>query len=253
MLQPGGGYGAAIASPGCGDVRSGWCSSMRPGPCGGCTACCTSSQFVHIEPDETRTLSRIPAALLFPAPGLPRGHRLMGYDENGHCPMLVDATCSIYADRPRTCRTYDCRIFPAADIAVELDQRGIGLFQALELQAGRARKHDRDQGGDNPCDEEPGAPRIRPETLTTARRRLLLLDGLIVAPCPWYDPGRARERATQRAVLAVEIHHAFLQEDQVSGLASVVDRPDPEVVVAELTRVTQAHRDGAPGARVRRR
>ena len=29
-------------------------------PCGACTACCTSSQFVHIEPDETETLARGP-------------------------------------------------------------------------------------------------------------------------------------------------------------------------------------------------
>ena len=57
-------------------------------PCDGCTACCTSSQFVHIGPDETDTLAHIPAALLFPAPRLPDGHVLLGYDEHGHCPML---------------------------------------------------------------------------------------------------------------------------------------------------------------------
>lgn len=88
-------------------------------PCGGCTACCTSSQFVHIAPDETDTLAHIPGELLFPAPGLPRGHVLLGYDERGHCPMLKDNQCSIYAHRPRTCRTYDCRIFPAADVEVD--------------------------------------------------------------------------------------------------------------------------------------
>ena len=37
-------------------------------PCRGCTACCRSSQFVHIGPDETDTLSHIPHELLFPAP-----------------------------------------------------------------------------------------------------------------------------------------------------------------------------------------
>jgi Fe-S-cluster containining protein len=88
-------------------------------PCDGCTACCTSSQFVHIEPDETATLRRIPAELLFPAPRLPIGHVLMGYDERGHCPMLIDGACSIYEDRPRTCRTYDCRIFAATGIELE--------------------------------------------------------------------------------------------------------------------------------------
>ena len=37
----------------------------------------------------------------------------MGYDQNGHCPMFVDGGCSIYEDRPRTCRVYDCRLFTA--------------------------------------------------------------------------------------------------------------------------------------------
>src|SRR5688572_7337692 len=83
-------------------------------PCGGCTACCRSSYFVHIEPDETATLRRIPKALLFPAPGQPRGHVVLGYDERGQCPMLVDDRCSIYEDRPRTCRQFDCRVFVAA-------------------------------------------------------------------------------------------------------------------------------------------
>ena len=88
-------------------------------PCRGCTACCRSSQFVHIGPDETDTLSHIPAELLFPAPRLPRGHVLLGYDERGHCPMLVDDQCSIYEHRPVTCRAYDCRVFPATGVAVD--------------------------------------------------------------------------------------------------------------------------------------
>ena len=92
-------------------------------PCGTCTACCTSSQFVHIAPDERDTLSRIPKALLFPAPGLPKGNVVMGYDERGHCPMFVDGACSIYEHRPRTCRTYDCRVFPAAGVEPDPDGR----------------------------------------------------------------------------------------------------------------------------------
>jgi uncharacterized protein len=91
-------------------------------PCGDCTACCTSSQFVHIEPDETDTLAHISPALLFPAPRRPRGHVLLGYDERGHCPMLVDGACSIYEHRPRTCRTYDCRIFEATGVDPDDDQ-----------------------------------------------------------------------------------------------------------------------------------
>lgn len=85
-------------------------------PCGECIACCTSSYFIHIGPGESQTLSRIPKELLFPAPGLPKGHVLLGYDEKGRCPMLVDGKCSIYEHRPQTCRSYDCRVFPAAGI-----------------------------------------------------------------------------------------------------------------------------------------
>jgi Fe-S-cluster containining protein len=85
---------------------------------------------VHIEPDETDTLAHIPEELLFPAPRAPRGHVLMGYDQRGHCPMLVDGGCSIYEHRPRTCRTYDCRVFPATGVEVDADddtKAAIGL------------------------------------------------------------------------------------------------------------------------------
>jgi Fe-S-cluster containining protein len=94
----------------------------RDVPCGGCTACCTSSQFIHIGPDEVDTLARIPAELRFPAPRLPEGHVVLGYDERGHCPMLVDDACSIYEHRPRACRVYDCRIFAATGVEVDGSQ-----------------------------------------------------------------------------------------------------------------------------------
>jgi Fe-S-cluster containining protein len=85
-------------------------------PCGTCAACCSSSQFIHIAPDETDALAHIPSELLFPAPRMPAGHVLMGYDEHGRCPMLIDGACSVYAHRPRTCRVYDCRVFPATGL-----------------------------------------------------------------------------------------------------------------------------------------
>ncbi len=83
-------------------------------PCGTCTACCRSSYFVHVAPEDVAARRRIPAELLFPAPRRPPGHHLMGYDERGRCPMLTDGGCSIYEDRPRTCRAYDCRVHAAA-------------------------------------------------------------------------------------------------------------------------------------------
>jgi Fe-S-cluster containining protein len=99
-------------------------------PCDGCTACCTSSQFVHIEPDETDTIERIPSDLLIPAPRLPLGYFVLGYDENGHCPMLVDGMCSIYEHRPRTCRVYDCRVFAAAGVEPD-DERKVEIAQRV--------------------------------------------------------------------------------------------------------------------------
>jgi Fe-S-cluster containining protein len=106
-------------------------ASLRSGkggsnvPCGACRGCCRSSMFIHIKPDETQTIARIPRALLFPAPGLPKGHVLMGYSEEGNCPMLVDGECSIYEYRPQTCRDYDCRVFAATGVAVDESQTEI--------------------------------------------------------------------------------------------------------------------------------
>jgi hypothetical protein len=85
-------------------------------PCGECNACCKSAYFIHIRPEETQTLARIPQKILFPAPGLPKGNLVLGYDEKGCCPMLINNRCSIYEHRPQTCRNYDCRIFTAAGV-----------------------------------------------------------------------------------------------------------------------------------------
>lgn len=86
-------------------------------PCGECNACCKGSYFIHVDPSESVSLAAIGESLLFPAPGRPEGHRLLGFDESGTCPMLEEDRCSIYTSRPRTCRTYDCRIFAATGIA----------------------------------------------------------------------------------------------------------------------------------------
>ncbi|MDB4973470.1 MAG: hypothetical protein JWN48_1811 [Myxococcaceae bacterium] len=90
-------------------------------PCGSCIGCCRGSLFIHIRPEESATLARIPKPLLFPAPGAPAGHVLMGFNEKGECPMLRDDKCTIYEQRPQTCRDFDCRIFAATGITLADD------------------------------------------------------------------------------------------------------------------------------------
>jgi uncharacterized protein len=92
-------------------------------PCGDCCACCSTSHFVHVGPQETDALAHIPPELIFPAPGLPVGHVLLGYDDRGRCPLLDDGgRCIVYEHRPLTCRTYDCRVFAAAGIDADREK-----------------------------------------------------------------------------------------------------------------------------------
>jgi Fe-S-cluster containining protein len=173
-------------------------------PCGSCTACCTSSQFVHIAPDERATLARIPTELRFPAPGLPAGHVVLPYDERGHCPMLVDGACSIYDDRPRTCRTYDCRIFTAAGVEPDRDDQ-----PAIADRVARWR-FDLDT---------PGARR-RMQAVRAAAAYLRDHAGELPA-------GAAPVNRTQLAVLALEVHDLFLTPEP----------PDPADVAVAVDRV----------------
>jgi len=195
-------------------------------PCGECHACCTSSQFIHVAPDETATLARIPATLLFPAPQRPPGHVVMGYDERGHCPMLVDGRCSIYENRPRTCQTYDCRIFPAAGVAVPgADQAGIAE------QAGRWRF---------------SFPTAADQTAAEAvQAAAAFLDRHPEIAAPTGRP----PNPTALAVLAVEASPAFLRPDRLAGVTGMVAEPDPATVRAELGRRPAA----APGDTASRR
>jgi hypothetical protein len=169
-------------------------------PCDGCTACCRSSQFVHIAPDETETLAHIPRPLLFPAPRLPRGNVLLGYDENGHCPMLVDDRCSIYEHRPRACRTYDCRVLAAAGLALDDD-----VPPPIARQAGRWRFA-------FPSDTD----HVQHEALGAAATFLQEHEELLIEAAVPRNP-------TQRAVLAVRLHDRFSGHD-----------PDPAAIRALL-------------------
>jgi Fe-S-cluster containining protein len=163
-------------------------------PCDGCTACCRASQFVHISPDETDTLAHVPAELLFPAPGLPDGHVLMGYDEAGRCPMLVGEQCSIYDHRPRTCRTFDCRVFAAAGVLPEEPAKADVAARAATWRFDVAD-----------ADDERARDAVRAAAAFVVDHGDLL-------------PGGSGPRdATGIAVLAVEVHEAFLDAAAAPG------------------------------------
>jgi Fe-S-cluster containining protein len=95
-------------------------ASLAGGPgmnvaCGDCVGCCTSSYYIKVRAHESAALARIGESSLEADAGTD-GSRLMGFRANGHCHMFVDGGCSIYSDRPETCRTYDCRVYTAAGI-----------------------------------------------------------------------------------------------------------------------------------------
>ncbi len=90
--------------------------------CGDCRGCCVSSYYVKVRAHETAALARIGAEYLEPGPPGDPGARLMGFQPNGHCRMLSDGNCSIYSDRPETCRSYDCRVFTAAGMKAGADK-----------------------------------------------------------------------------------------------------------------------------------
>jgi Fe-S-cluster containining protein len=168
-------------------------------PCGSCTACCRSSYFVHVGPEETETRKRIPAALLFAAPGLPKGHHVLGYDERGHCPMLTEAGCSIYEHRPRTCRTFDCRVFAAAALPEADGKPEI----AIRVRSWRF--------------ETPTvADAAQLDAVRAAAAYLLAHPDCFGAEGP--PPSRG-----QVALLAVKVHHLFLEADGCTAVEPPVE------------------------------
>jgi hypothetical protein len=159
-------------------------------PCDGCTACCESSQFVLVEPDEHDARAHIPNELLFPAPGAPDGFSVIPYGADGRCPMLRDGGCSIYEHRPRTCRAYDCRVLAAASVDVGPEK------PAIRRRVDRWRfTFDGEDGSVDGSVDERSAAAVR----SAAR---FLADHADELP-------RGGPPPTQRAALAVELHDLF--------------------------------------------
>jgi Fe-S-cluster containining protein len=73
-------------------------------PCGTCNACCRSPGLkVDLTPDEAKRFDHVIDDGL--------GRPILPKRDDGSCVHLVDGKCSVYADRPMACRTYDCRVY----------------------------------------------------------------------------------------------------------------------------------------------
>jgi Fe-S-cluster containining protein len=156
-------------------------------PCGDCVGCCVSSYFIPVRPEDKEALAVIPTNLLVTAPGQKNGHVMMGYREDGTCPMLNSGKCSIYQQRPQTCRDYDCRIFAAAGI-----------------EAGNKDKHVINK-------------RVREWQFTYATEADQLAHNAVLAAATFikdkgssFPGGRAPTAPTGIAVLAIKVYAIFL-------------------------------------------
>ena len=175
-----------------------WLRAMRralaggPGmdvACGDCVGCCTSSYYIKIRPHETRALAAIGAEHLEPAPGAGNGNQLMGYLPNGHCPMFGNGGCTIYQDRPETCRTYDCRVFTAAAMKAGDDDKSVINERVASWRF------------DYPTD------------LDREEQRAVIAAANFIRQHPIRFPnGRIPARPSEVAVLAVKTYPVFLQK-----------------------------------------
>jgi len=128
--------------------------------------------------------------------------------------MLEDGRCSIYEHRPRTCRVYDCRVFPAAGVEPAAHQPAV---------AGRAARWTFSYGS-------PGAREAHHAVRAAAVWLREHADDL--------PDGGPAGGPTQLAAAAVEAHGAFL-----AGAP-----PAPDQVAVELKRRNPGKsRSGAKG------
>jgi Fe-S-cluster containining protein len=173
--------------------------------CGECIACCSSFQFIHVRPEDTRTLGRIRKDILVAAPGLPKGTMLMGYDKKGFCPMMVNDKCSIYEGRPLTCRNYDCRVFTAAGITAGDDKPRINA-RVRRWKFGYPTKRDRDE-----------------HAAVQAAAKFIQEH----AEC--FPGGKIPSTPSQLAILAIKVYEVLLEKEEGSSVSS--DRETANAIV----------------------
>ena len=169
--------------------------------CGDCRGCCTSSYFIKVRAHETAALARIGPENLRPVPGGTNGSMLMGFEPSGHCFMFVNGGCSIYQDRPETCRTYDCRVFAAAGMQAGPDKTEINE----RIASWRF---------DYPTDRDRAEHKAVTSAANFLRQHIVRFPG-----------GRVPSRPSEIAVLAVKSYGVFLDPPPSDAeiAASIID------------------------------
>lgn len=182
--------------------------------CGRCNACCSSAYFIHVRPEDKAAHKAIRKSLLVQAPGLPKGHKLLGHDAHGKCPLWKKTGCSIYAARPLVCRIYDCRIFAAAGILAGGDDKARINAQVLRWKFSYPTPHDR------------ALHQAVQAALRFIRDHAALFPG-----------GRVPSDANQLALLAIMSYGVFLKKDDTG-----VTVRGPKTAAKLATRVVAACR-----------
>lgn len=168
-------------------------------PCAECNVCCRSSLFIHLRPDDTQALAHIPKELLFEAPGLPKGNKLLGYNEEGACPMLVDNRCSIYQYRPKTCRRFDCRVLCATGLS--------------------------DKGGDSLISKQAQRWEFSYSSDTDKQKYLAVKQAVefLLSHADSFPPGFIPSNNIQQAILAIQVYELFLTDGDHAELEQTAD------------------------------
>jgi len=167
-------------------------------PCGDCIGCCVSSYPIPLRPEDVRARAEVPEQFLLGQSA--QGERwLMGFREDGSCPFMNDRKCGIYAERPQTCRDYDCRIYAAAGLVPD-GHRAVIKQRVLEWRFSFTSDDDR--------------------AAAAALRRAAQF---IRAHSALFPPSMRAGSATAAAVLAVKTSSLFLT-DQAGPPESIVQR-----------------------------
>lgn len=160
-------------------------------PCAGCVGCCVSAYAIPLRPGDRVALEKVPDQYLQLRPG--SAVRML-HRADGTCPMLESGRCTIYADRPQTCRDYDCRIYAAAGLEPD------GHRPVIQERVREWRFAPADEAGR--------------ERAASVRRAA----AFIRSHAQLFPAAVRAHSATAAAVMAVKVHALFLGDPDVGAV-----------------------------------